>query len=545
MTTAPHTAEADHPESELKRSITGRLLFFYVLGDVLGSGIYVLIGAVAAAVGGAFWIAFAAGVSVAAITGLAYAELVTKYPQAAGAALYVNKAFRKPMLTFLITVCMLSASFAASGSLASGFARYFGQLFELPPALLVTIVFVLLLTAVNYIGITESVVVNMIMTFVEVAGLIIVMLIGVIYVFQGNANWGTLGEFNAEGNPIFAIIAGVALAFFAMTGFENAANVAEETINPSKTFPRALIGGMIAAGVIYVAVAISAALVVPVDTLAGSPAALLEVIRAGVLPLPVGMMIILFALIAMTAITNTTLVCVVTQSRILYGMSRENIFPRMFRTLHPTRCSPWVALIFQGIVVAVLLSVGALLKLVDPELDIVATLANVTVVFLLFIYALVIVSALKLRGTDDREDTYRANTPLLYVGIVGNILLLAYVIIDDPSSLLWVAGLLALGFVLYLAEAFSRSGTAPRSGYPTPTTWTTWRSDHAGHRGHGRLQGVPGGRPAVQDPGRPGRHRRDRPGRGGQSAGGSALRQRAEPPAASVVGERRRSQLRG
>ncbi|HYI58654.1 MAG TPA: APC family permease [Microlunatus sp.] len=466
MTTAPHTAEADHPESELKRSITGRLLFFYVLGDVLGSGIYVLIGAVAAAVGGAFWIAFAAGVSVAAITGLAYAELVTKYPQAAGAALYVNKAFRKPMLTFLITVCMLSASFAASGSLASGFARYFGQLFELPPALLVTIVFVLLLTAVNYIGITESVVVNMIMTFVEVAGLIIVMLIGVIYVFQGNANWGTLGEFNAEGNPIFAIIAGVALAFFAMTGFENAANVAEETINPSKTFPRALIGGMIAAGVIYVAVAISAALVVPVDTLAGSPAALLEVIRAGVLPLPVGMMIILFALIAMTAITNTTLVCVVTQSRILYGMSRENIFPRMFRTLHPTRRSPWVALIFQGIVVAVLLSVGALLKLVDPELDIVSTLANVTVVFLLFIYALVIVSALKLRGTDDREDTYRANTPLLYVGIVGNILLLAYVIIDDPSSLLWVAGLLAVGFVLYLAEALSKKRHGAKVGLP-------------------------------------------------------------------------------
>ena len=123
MTTETHPAHAHLPESELKRSITGRLLFFYVLGDVLGSGIYVLIGAVAAAVGGAFWIAFAAGVTVATITGLAYAELVTKYPQAAGAALYVNKAFRKPMLTFIITICMLSASFAASGSLASGFAR--------------------------------------------------------------------------------------------------------------------------------------------------------------------------------------------------------------------------------------------------------------------------------------------------------------------------------------------------------------------------------------------------------------------------------------
>ena len=101
--------------SELKRSITGKQLFFYVLGDVLGSGIYVLIGLVAGAVGGAFWIAFLAGVTLATITGLAYAELATKYPQAAGASLYVNKAFRSPTLTFLITICSLSAVFAAVG----------------------------------------------------------------------------------------------------------------------------------------------------------------------------------------------------------------------------------------------------------------------------------------------------------------------------------------------------------------------------------------------------------------------------------------------
>src|SRR3954467_15673095 len=79
------TPEDEYADSPLKRSITGRLLFFYVLGDVLGSGIYVLIGAVAGEVGGAFWAAFAVGVTVAAFTGLAYAELATKFPQAAGA----------------------------------------------------------------------------------------------------------------------------------------------------------------------------------------------------------------------------------------------------------------------------------------------------------------------------------------------------------------------------------------------------------------------------------------------------------------------------
>ena len=461
------SSQATHPphlpESELKRSITGRLLFFYVLGDVLGSGIYVLIGLVAGAVGGAFWIAFAAGVTVATITGLAYAELVTKFPQAAGAALYVNKAFRNPALTFLITICMLSASFAASGSLATGFARYFGSVWALPPGLLVTLVFVIILTVINYIGITESVVANMIMTFVEVAGLIVVLLIGIIYVVQGNADFGVLTAFTAEGNPIFAIVAGVALAFFAMTGFENAANVAEETINPSRTFPRALVGGMIAAGVIYVLVAMSAALVVPVDTLAAAPAALLEVIRAGVLPLPVGVMLIVFAIIAMTAITNTTLVSIVTQSRILYGMGRENVVPAVFARVHPTRRSPWIALIFGAVVVAVLLVIGSVLNRVSG-LDVVGRLATVTVVFTLFIYILVIISALKLRGEGETADTYRANTALLYLGILGNAVLLLYVVIDDPRSLLWVGGLLAVGFALFVAERIHDRGRGQPPG---------------------------------------------------------------------------------
>src|ERR671917_1559840 len=159
-----HTAAEDILEhSELKRSITGKQLYFYVVGDVLGSGIYVLVGLVAAAVGGAFWMAFLAGVAVATITGLAYAELVTKYPQAAGASLYVNKAFRKPVLTFFITICMLSANMAAVGSLASGFVRYFAGVVGMPedaviPTMLIAVAFVTVITVINLIGISESVV---------------------------------------------------------------------------------------------------------------------------------------------------------------------------------------------------------------------------------------------------------------------------------------------------------------------------------------------------------------------------------------------------
>ena len=455
--TAPRLADDD---GGLKRSITGTQLFFYTLGDVLGSGIYVLIGLVAAAVGGAFWIAFAAGVTVAAITGTAYAELVTKYPQAAGSSLYVQKAFGNKPLTFLVTVSFLAASFAASGSLAAGFASYFSELWSGPPALVVSLVFVAVLVLVNYIGITESVVMNMMMTFVELSGLIIVLIIAVVYIAQGDADFATLTDISVSGNPALAVLAGVALSFFAMTGFENTANVAEETIDPYKAFPRSLVGGMIVAGVVYVLVSMAAALTVPTDQLAESDVALLEVVKQGILPFSTELMTTIFTIIALVAITNTTLVTLVTQPRILYGMAREDVVPGVFAKIHPTRRSPWVGLLFSGLVVGALLITGTLITQAGGSLDVVERLALVTVVFLLAIYALVIVTCLKLRGKDEDDRAFRANTPLLVVGLVGNLAILYYVIYDDPASLLWCAGLLAVGGALFLAEQiFGSRGT--------------------------------------------------------------------------------------
>jgi APA family basic amino acid/polyamine antiporter len=463
-------AEGTVEHSELKRSITAKQLYFYVVGDVLGSGIYVLIGLVAAAAGGAFWVAFLAGVAVATITGLAYAELVTKYPQAAGASLYVNKAFRSPVLTFFITICMLSANMAAVGSLASGFVRYFGGVVGLPeeaivPTLLIALAFIAVITLINLIGISESVVINVVMTFIELSGLLLIMVIGVVALFAGIADPAVLVQFSGEGSPVIAVVSGVSLAFFAMTGFENAANVAEETIDPSRAFPRALIGGMLTAGVVYVLVSLAAALAVPIETLSGNT--LLEVVRAGILPIPVPFMLILFGLIATVAISNTTLVTVVAQSRILYGMAREDVVPVVFAKVHPTRRSPYVALLFGAAIVGVLLVIGAGIQLSGSDLDIVDRLATITVVFLLFIYALVIVACLRLRGKDETPDTYRANTALLILGIAGNLVVLVYTVVDDPGSLLWVAGLLAVGLVLFLAQRFSTGRRKQPAAAPT------------------------------------------------------------------------------
>lgn len=447
-TANPEGSSELNADSELKQGVSGRLLYFYVLGDVLGSGIYVLIGLVAGAVGGAFWAAFAVGVTVATITGLAYAELVTKYPQAAGAALYVNKAFKNKTLTFFITFCMLSASYAAAGSLATGFAQYFGEVWEAAPALVVALAFIVALAIINFIGITESVVANMLMTFVEVTGLVIVLVIGVVAAVQGKVELGRIAEFSTDSNPALGLLAGVALAFFAMTGFENAANLAEETRNPRRDFPRALIGGMATAGVLYVLIAVTAAVTVPIQQLAESDAALLEVVKTGILPISVAVLTIIFAIIAMVAITNTCLVCLVTESRILYGMAREDVVPAPFAKVS-SRQVPWLAILFSVVVIAGLLVSGADL----------AQLANVTVVFTLLIYALVIVSAVKLDRHDRTDETFRAPRALLAIGVVANFLILGYVIYDDPGSLLYCAALLGVGVVLFIAERLLGGGT--------------------------------------------------------------------------------------
>ncbi|TKI64171.1 APC family permease [Nocardioides jishulii] len=449
------TADGDEPV-KLNRTITTSLLFFYVLGDVLGSGVYVLIGSVAGAVGGAFWIAFAVGVSVAAITGLAYAELATKYPHAAGAALYVNRAFHNRTLAFLVMVAFLSASFAAAGSLSVGFASYFLQVWDAPPALLVSLAFFALLGLINYIGITESVWITMLMTFVEIAGLVLVLIIGIWYVVQRDPDFSRLVQFETTTNPIWAIVGGVALAFFAMTGFENVVNVAEETVDPHRAFPRALVGGMIAAGLIYVAVAVVASLVVGAAKLSTSDVALLEVVKADVVPLPVTLMTTLFAVIACVAITNTTLVAAVTEPRVLYGMANEDVVPPIFARLHPTRRSPWVGLLFSFAVVAGLLVIGTLVVQGGGGINLIERLATVTVVLLLFIYCLVILATLKLTDSDVSDRTFRAPRWLLVPGLLANGLVLVYVVVNDPTSLLWCLGLLAVGGALLVVEMFSR-----------------------------------------------------------------------------------------
>ena len=436
-------------EEHLKRSITGAQLFFYVLGDVLGSGIYALIGIMAFEVGGAFWLSFLIGVSVALLTGFAYAELATKYPQAAGASLYVHKAFGIRPLTFLVTFCLLSATIAAAGTLALTFGgEYFNSFIESAPTTLVAVIFIVLLSVLNFRGISESVWANVVMTLIETAGLIMILVIGVVVLGKGDADLSQPFELN-DGNPALVILGGAAVAFFAMTGFENAANVAEETQDPTKAFPRALIGGMALAGLLYLLIAFVASMVTPLDQLTedeGAGGTLLTVVEAGPIPIPA----LVFSAIALVAVTNTTLVSLVAQARIMYGMARQNVVPRIFARTHRGRQTPWVAIIFTAALVCLLLLTTD-----------VGTLAEVTVLFLIAVYGMVCVAALVLRKRSVKHDHYTAPTALLVIGVVGNAALLVYTAVTSPKSLLYCGGMLAVGAVLYFVNNLFTSDDSP------------------------------------------------------------------------------------
>ena len=445
---------AEHQPEELDRAITARLLFFYVLGDVLGSGIYALVGVMAGQVGGAFWMSFLVGVGAAMLTGFAYAELITKYPQSAGAALYVNRAFNNRFFTFLVTFATVAASLAATGALALAFGGYVLEVLQALrlPLLPTAVVFILALSCINFRGISESVQLNLAMSITELSGLALVLVIGVWVLLTGNADLSRPFQFHGGGNPALLVLSGAVLAFFAMTGFENAANVAEEVQDPSRVYPRALLGGMTVAGIIYLVIAFVASMVVPTDRLASSDVALLEVVRSGLPGFPGW----LFATIACIAIANTCLVALITNSRILYGMAKVNVVPRIFARTHASRRTPWVAILFTtGVALLLMVGVGA---------EGVGTLANATVAFLLAIFALVCLCALRLRGDRVPQAHYTAPTALLGVGVAVNAALFLYVLGADVVALstgaiparrsvvLVCSVMLAVGLVLYLVN---------------------------------------------------------------------------------------------
>ncbi|MGC4938140.1 APC family permease [Kribbella sp. DT2] len=414
--------------------MTTPLLYLFILGDILGAGVYVLVGQVAAESGGAVWLPLVLALVLALLTATSYAELVTKYPRAGGASYYAHRAFG-PFVGFVTGFCMLAGGIVSVAALARAFGgEYLAEFVTSPPAL-VALIFLAALALLNAYGIKDSLRANVVATAIEVSGLLLVIGLGAWVIARGDSDLGRLTEVGtSSGGVITATLSGAVLAYYSFVGFETSVNIAEETKNPRRSYPRALFGALATAGLVYLLVGIVASAAVPTNQLVESSGPLLEVVRvAGGVPTWI------FSAIALVAVANGALLTGIMSSRLAYGMARDGLLPHTLTRLLPGRGTPWVA-------IAITSALSLLLALTGE----VAQLASTLVLLLLVVFTSVNLAVLVLRREPVDEDHFRAPTIVPVLGIASCLLLFTQI-----EAGVWLRGgaLVAAGLILGVVAA--------------------------------------------------------------------------------------------
>ncbi|MGK3708992.1 APC family permease [Arthrobacter sp. IK3] len=426
------------PQTGLKRAVGTPLLFAFIVGDTLGAGIYTLVGTMAADVGGAIWLPLLIALVVAMLTAATYAELITKYPHAGGAARYVDRAFGIPYLSFIVGFLMMASGITTAAALANAFAGdYLTALIDVPAAP-AAVAFIIALTLINLRGVRESLTANLIASIIEVSGLIIVIFVAGVVFTSGNGEPSRLLEFAPDISPLEGAFAASIVAFFSFLGFEAAANMAEEVRKPSKSYPRALFGAIGTAGLVYLLIAIGAVIVVPPADLAESTGPLLDVVAASGVGIPPW----LFSLIALIAIANGALLFMVMASRVGYGLAEAELLPRAFSRVLPGRRTPWVSIVVIAGLTIILTLTGN-----------VASLAETTVLLLLLVFLSANVSVLVLKKDKVDHDHFSAPRFVPVLAIIASIVLLT-----QQTGPIWLgsAAYVVVGSLLFVAARARR-----------------------------------------------------------------------------------------
>ena len=333
------------PSVGLKRSLSFFQIMVLGLGTILGAGIYVLIGAVAAEAGtAAVWSFVLAGL-LAGLSGLCFCELVSRHPKSAGEAVYVSQAFGDragQVIGFLV----IFTGITSAAVLARGFAGYLGEFTALPDSLVI-LTLLAALGAITAWGISESVALTVVITVVEVVGLILVIGAAVaMEAPQGIPVREMIPELSAI--PLAGIVAGSLLAFYAFIGFEDMVNLAEEVTDVRRRLPRAILTALGVSLVLYVTVAMAALWALPLDQLQVSEAPMADVFR-----IATGESAALIALIGLFAVINGALVQILMASRVVYGMASSNWIPSALGKVHPGRRTPMAATLLVAVAIAV------------------------------------------------------------------------------------------------------------------------------------------------------------------------------------------------
>jgi APA family basic amino acid/polyamine antiporter len=417
------------------------------VGIIVGAGIYVLVGEAAALAGPRLWIGFLLAAVLSALTGLSYAELASMFPKAGAEFEYSRHAF-PPWVAFLVGWVMFSGLIVAAAAVALGFGRYAGHFVSVSPRVgawaLLCFVGIVALT-----GIRRSVRLTVVLSLVQVGGLVYVIAIGVPHLGQVDLLSGDGGS--------GGVLAAAALVFFAFIGFDEVITLAEETRDPTRTLPRALLLALGISTLLYIGVAVAAVSVIGTEALAGSERPLADVLDH-VLG---GRGADLLAGVALLATMNTTLLCITATSRLQYGMASASALPSALTRLGPRSRAPRAAIGISIVVAAAFVALG--------DLTLVASVTDLAI-YLVFIAVNIAVVVLRFR-LPDHPRPFRSPWSIRRVPVLPILGLLA-VLVMIPA-LRWEAivlgfGLCGIGLVVYalLRRRLASSAGAddPRAG---------------------------------------------------------------------------------
>lgn len=335
-----------HPNNPLKRSLSLPVVTLYGLGTIIGAGIYVLIGEVVAVAAYLTPAAFLLASIIAAFSALSYAELCARFPLSAGEAVYVERAFGSQLLALSIGLMMVFIGIVASATLVRGFVGYFQLLIELDSDLAMLLL-VLAIGIMAAWGITQSAWLAAITTLIEIGGLITI-------IWVARNHFVELPRLIEQAIPALdnsgwkSVSAGAFIAFFAFIGFEDIVNVAEETRNPRRNLPLAVILSLLIATLLYMAVSLISIASVPIAELAINSAPLALVYETAVGHSPTFMVFISIA-----AIINGTLVMMIMATRILYGMGRQQWIPAGLAHVNATTRTPLYSTLLISLLVLI------------------------------------------------------------------------------------------------------------------------------------------------------------------------------------------------
>ncbi|NJN26683.1 MAG: amino acid permease [Cyclobacteriaceae bacterium] len=402
----------DTNKNKLNKSLGLFDIVLFGVGGIVGAGIYAIIGEAAGMAGNMLWAAFMIAAVVALLTGLCYAEFVSRYPDAGGSFEYIKRGFG-PKLALSLSIVIFLTSVIAPAAIAISFSGYLSALVDIPQWIS-TVAIILLMAFINIFGVRNSSWFNILATVITLLGL------GSVVVFS-IPSWGDhdllqLGDAGAVG-----LFSGAAIIFFSYVGFEDLVKLAEETKDARRNMPKGIIISGIIVLVLYVVIAISAVSVMEAKQLLQSSGPL-----AAVMEKSAGQTwsTILVA-VALFATSKTIMANIMSSGRLVFDVARDNDidFLNKMARVHQGSGTPRIAIGAAALVTLVFGLIG--------NLKVVASISNVFI-FFLFLMVNIALIRLRLSNKDLEKPPYMMPlnvggvSVLSFVSIIGILVLLGF-----------------------------------------------------------------------------------------------------------------------